>query len=127
MLSGGGAYRAFEIADDSMLPITSGTTIVGRYVDDWATIKDGTPCVVVSKEGIVFKRVYNKLQEHSQLTLHSDNPAFSPYDVKTEDVFEVWEAKSYISNSFPVGGVSLENLASMVLDLTQQVERLKSR
>ncbi len=126
MLPGTGTYRAFEISGDSMLPLTSGTTIVGRYVDDWSALKDGTPCIVVSqKEGIVFKRVYNKLKQSSLFGLHSDNPTYSPYDIKAEDVLEIWEAKSYISSTFPIGGMTLENLASLVLDLTQQVKTMQ--
>ena len=126
MLASTGTYRAFEIAGDSMLPIASGTTIVGRYVDEWNGIKDGTPCIVVSqKEGIVFKRVFNKLKPNHLFALHSDNPTYSPFDIKAEDVLEIWEAKSYISNSFPIGGVSLDQLASMVLDLTQQVKAMQ--
>ena len=126
MLSQTGTYRAFEIAGDSMLPIASGTVIVGRYVEDWATIKDGTPCVVVSsKEGIVFKRLFNKLRSNAMFVLHSDNPHFSPYDIKVDDVLEIWEAKSYISSTFPIAELSLERVASLVLDLQQQVALLK--
>ncbi|SFQ52898.1 LexA family transcriptional regulator [Hymenobacter arizonensis] len=126
MLSQTGTYRAFEIAGDSMLPIASGTVIVGRYVEDWATIKDGTPCVVVSsKEGIVFKRVFNKLRSGAMFVLHSDNPQFSPYDINVDDVVEIWEAKSYISSTFPIAELSLERVASLVLDLQQQVALLK--
>ncbi len=126
MLSATGTYRAFEIAGDSMLPIASGTVIVGRYVEDWASIKDGTPCIVVStRDGIVFKRVYNKLRSGSMFVLHSDNPHFLPYDVQADDVLEIWEAKSYISSTFPIAELSLERVASLVLDLQQQVALLK--
>lgn len=126
MLSQTGTYRAFEIAGDSMLPIASGTVIVGRYVEDWATIKDGTPCIVVSsKDGIVFKRVFNKMRSSAMFVLHSDNPHFSPYDINVDDVLEIWEAKSYISSTFPIAELSLERVASLVLDLQQQVALLK--
>lgn len=126
MLGSGGTYRAFEIAGDSMLPIASGTVIVGRYVDDWLTLKDGTPCIVVSaKEGIVFKRVFNRLKNAATLTLHSDNPVYSPYDIDVEDVVEIWEAKAYISSTFPIADLSLNRLASIVLDLQQQVSTMK--
>ncbi|MBD2722253.1 LexA family transcriptional regulator [Hymenobacter armeniacus] len=126
MLSNTGTYRAFEIAGDSMLPIASGTVIVGRYVEDWSTIKDGTPCIVVSKrEGIVFKRLFNKLRSGAMFVLHSDNPNFSPYDLNVDDVLEIWEAKSYISSTFPIAELSLERVASLVLDLQQQVALLK--
>ncbi|SHJ26547.1 Phage repressor protein C, contains Cro/C1-type HTH and peptisase s24 domains [Hymenobacter daecheongensis DSM 21074] len=126
MLGSGGTYRAFEIAGDSMLPIASGTVIVGRYVDDWLTLKDGTPCIVVSsKEGIVFKRVFNRLKDGATLSLHSDNPVYSPYEINVEDVVEIWEAKSYISSTFPIADLSLSRLASIVLDLQQQVSTMR--
>jgi len=126
MLPGTGSYRAFEIAGDSMLPIASGTVIVGRYADDWANLKDGTLCVVVSKtEGIVFKRLHNRLRAGNHFSLHSDNPTYAPYDVRAEDILEIWEAKSFISNTFPAADLSLERVASLVLDLQQQVAVLK--
>ncbi len=128
MLASTGTYRAFEIAGDSMLPLVSGTTVVGRYVDDWNHLKDGTPCIVVSsKDGIVFKRVFNKLKQSESLSLHSDNPGYQPFDVRADDVLEIWEAKSYISSTFPIGGVTLDHLASMVLDLSQQVKQMQMK
>ncbi|MFD2784344.1 helix-turn-helix domain-containing protein [Hymenobacter rubripertinctus] len=126
MLGSSGTFRAFEIAGDSMLPIASGTVIVGRYVDDWLNLKDGTPCIIVSsKEGIVFKRVFNRLKDNAMLALHSDNPLYSPYQIDVEDVVEIWEAKAYISSTFPIADLSLTRLASIVLDLQQQVSTMK--
>ncbi|WP_066836377.1 helix-turn-helix domain-containing protein [Rufibacter ruber] len=125
MIQGPGTYRAFEIKGDSMLPIPSGTVIVGRYVERWQEIKDGTPCIVVSlQEGIVFKRIYQQ-EKHTALRLHSDNPIYEPYEVKLEDVVELWEAKAYISTSFPMAEISLDKLTSLVLDLQQEVKKLK--
>jgi phage repressor protein C with HTH and peptisase S24 domain len=127
MLGTTGTYHAFEIEGDSMLPIARGTVIVGRYVDDWMSLKDGTPCIVVSsKEGIVCKRVFNRLKETAKLVLHSDNPIYSPYEIPVEEVVELWEAKAYISSTFPIADLSLNRLASIVLDLQQQVSRMKT-
>lgn len=126
MLGNTGTYRAFEISGDSMLPIASGTVIVGRFVEDWNQIKDGTPCIIVSqKEGVVFKRVFNKIQDGAMLRLHSDNPVYSPYEVHIGDVVEIWEAKSYISSTFPIADLSLDKLSSIVLDLQKEVQKLK--
>jgi len=123
---GSGTHRAFEISGDSMLPISSGTVIVGRFIEDWSTIKDGTPCVLVTqKEGIVFKRVYNKLQEEAKLQLHSDNTVYSPYSVEAEDVLEVWEARAFISTQFPNNSMSLDQLASIVMDLKKELQQIK--
>ena len=126
MLGNNGTFRAFEISGDSMLPIASGTVIVGRYIEDWSTIKDGTPSIIVSqKEGVVFKRIYNKIKEASMLRLHSDNPVYTPYELHVEDVLEIWEAKSYISSTFPIADISLDKLSSIVLDLQKEVQKLK--
>ncbi|MCX2739142.1 XRE family transcriptional regulator [Pontibacter anaerobius] len=126
MLGSGGTYRAFEISGDSMLPIASGTVIVGRFIEDWSQLKDGTPCIIVSqKEGVVFKRIFNKIKDASTLRLHSDNPVYSPYEVHVEDVVEIWEAKSYISSTFPIADLSLDKLSSIVLDLQKEVQKLK--
>ncbi|MFC5270312.1 XRE family transcriptional regulator [Adhaeribacter terreus] len=126
MLAGTGTYRAFEIAGDSMLPLVSGTVIVGRFVDDWNYIKDGTPCIIVSqREGVVFKRLYNKVNAGAYMALHSDNPIYPPYEVPVSDILEIWEAKAYISSSFPMADLSLSKLSSIVLDLQHEVLKLK--
>jgi transcriptional regulator with XRE-family HTH domain len=126
MLNTIGTHRAFEIKGDSMLPIASGTVIIGRYIEDWSEIKDGTPCIVVSQnEGVVFKRVYNKIKNFSSLRLHSDNPVFDPYEVPVEEVNEIWEAKAFISSTFPIADFSLSKLTSIVMDLQQEVIKLK--
>ncbi|TXK45811.1 helix-turn-helix domain-containing protein [Pontibacter qinzhouensis] len=126
MLGSNGTFRAFEISGDSMLPIASGTVIVGRFIEDWQAIKDGTPCIIVSeKEGVVFKRIYNKIQNASMLRLHSDNPLYSPYELHVDDILEIWEARSYISSTFPIADLSLDKLSSIVLDLQKEVMKLK--
>ena len=126
MLAGTGTYRAFEISGDSMLPLVSGTVIVGRFAEDWSHIKDGTPCILVSKrEGVVFKRLYNKVHSSALMMLHSDNPVYPPYELLVTDILEIWEAKAYISNSFPMADLSLSKLSSIVLDLQHEVMKLK--
>ncbi|MCB9232836.1 MAG: helix-turn-helix domain-containing protein [Bacteroidia bacterium] len=121
-----GSYRAFEIKGDSMLPLPSGAIIVGEYVENWRNMRDGEACILVTgSDGIVFKRVYNKLSTEGKLTLKSDNPAYPAYDVSVEDVMEVWRARAYISTSFPDPELSLTQLAGIVLDLQQEVIKLK--
>lgn len=121
-----GTYRAFEITGDSMLPLVPGTIIVGEYVENWEVLKDGHCYVLVTAtEGVVYKRVYNKLDEGKVLSLHSDNPAYPAYTVGVGDVVEVWKAKSYISSAFPDPEMSIQKLASIVMDLQKEVIKLK--
>jgi transcriptional regulator with XRE-family HTH domain len=121
-----GTYRAFELSGESMLPLQPGTVVIGEYAEDWPKLRDGILAIVVSRnDGIVFKRIYNRIENEGRLSLHSDNPAYLPYDIPAEDVIEVWKAKAYISLRFPDSEMSLEKLAGIVLDLQKEVIKIK--
>ena len=123
-----GTYRAFEITGDSMLPLTPGSIIIGEYVENWENVKDGLCYIVVSEnEGIVYKRVQNRIEENALLYLHSDNPSYPPYPVKVEEVMEIWRAKAFISMDFPDSEMNLQKLAGIVLDLQKEVIKLKGK
>ncbi len=87
-----GKHRAFRIKGDSMLPIRSGSFIIGRYLEKMQDIKDGRSYIVITRdEGIVYKRVYNQIKKQKRLELQSDNKAFKTYHINIEDVIELWE------------------------------------
>ena len=97
-----GTYRAFEITGDSMLPILPGTIVIGEWVEDFQNLKSGKPYVLVTqREGIVYKRVFNYLQENGKLFLVSDNRQYAPFQIDASEVIEAWGAKAYISVQFP--------------------------
>lgn len=126
----GGTFRAFELSGDSMLPLQSGTIVIGKYVDDWRDIKNGNTYVLLTdKEGIVYKRVFNYVYESQKLFLVSDNRSYAPYEIPIDQVLEVWSAQAFISVSFPDPTtdpqLSLEQLTGMVLELQQEITRLK--
>jgi DNA-binding XRE family transcriptional regulator len=127
-----GTYRAFEISGDSMLPLMPGSIVVGEYVENLKNIKNGkTYILVTEREGIVYKRVFNYLEENGNLFLVSDNRQYAPYQLRGEDVLEVWAAKAYISVQFPDVAenqeVTVDQLASVVLDLQKEILDLKSK
>src|SRR5688572_5606240 len=77
-----GTFRAFELKGDSMLPLFPGTIVVGEYVEDWKSIKSNETYVVISKnDGIVYKRIQNKLKDNQTLILKSDNKTYEPYPI----------------------------------------------
>ncbi len=120
----GGTYRAFEIKGDSMLPLFPGTIIVGEYVDNWKDIKNNDTYLVISKnDGIVYKRIQNKLKENKTLILKSDNKAYEPYSIHVDDILEVWKAKAYISMNFPEPDTdtSIDKLTAMMMDLQTKI------
>ena len=130
-LSRQATYRAFELAGDSMLPLVPGTIVVGAYIDQLKQIKSGQTYVLVTQnEGVVYKRVFNYLADNGKLFLVSDNDHYKPYEVKGEDVLEIWEAKAFISTDFPNPGdkkkpLSLDDLGDMIRDIQVDLKRIR--
>jgi transcriptional regulator with XRE-family HTH domain len=123
-----GTYRAFEIVGDSMLPTPSGSVIVGEKVDDLEEVKSNQTYVVVSRnEGIVYKRVMKNNKSRNKLTLVSDNTAYQPYNVNADDVIEVWKAQMVISKANTQQRWDVNQLASLVSNLQEQVSSLKKK
>ncbi|HVW62445.1 MAG TPA: LexA family transcriptional regulator [Puia sp.] len=123
-----GNYRAFEIVGDSMLPTTSGSVIVGEKVDDLEEVKSNQTYIVVSRnEGIVYKRVLKNNKSRTKLTLISDNTAYQPYNVNTDDVLEVWKAQMIISKANTQQRWDVNQLANLVSNLQDQVSSLKKK
>ncbi len=121
-----GTYRAFELSGESMLPLKPGTIVIGKFVEGWKDIKDGKTYVLVTQsEGVVYKRVTNHIHLDQMITLSSDNPVFEPFKISASEVMEAWRAVAYISTDFPEGDISLQKLANIVMDLQQEVIRLK--
>ena len=134
ILQTNGTYRAFEITGDSMLPMQSGTIVIGKYMEDPSSIRNGKTYILLTRnEGVVYKRVFNYMEENGKLYLVSDNKFYSPYEIEGEEVLELWEATAFISTNLPdpTGSadpeVSFDKLKEIVLDLQQEVIRLKER
>jgi transcriptional regulator with XRE-family HTH domain len=130
-LSKNATYRAFELKGDSMLPLVSGTIVIGAYIDQIQDIKNGkTYVLVTASEGVVYKRVFNYLEENGKLFLSSDNEMYKPYEVAGAEVLEVWEAKAFISTDFPnpkdkSEPLTLEDISRMILELKTEIRGIK--
>jgi transcriptional regulator with XRE-family HTH domain len=123
-----GTYRAFEIVGDSMLPTPSGSVIVGEKIEDLEEVKSNQTYIVVSRnEGIVYKRVMKNNKSRTKLTLVSDNTAYQPYNVNADDVIEVWKAQMVISKANTQQRWDVNQLASLVSNLQEQVSSLKKK
>lgn len=123
-----GRYRAFEIAGDSMLPVTSGSVIVGHKVTEWNDIRHNQTYVVVSRqEGVVYKRVLKNNRNKNKITLVSDNPQYESYSVLLEEVMEMWQADAVINKLDPHQRLNVNHLAEMVSQLQEQVSVLKKK
>lgn len=119
-------YRSFPIKGDSMPPVDEGSYVVAEYIQNWSSIRNGTACIVVTKEdGIVFKVVNNCVQTLQSFELCSTNPMYAPYFVHMNDILEVWKFVNYISPTLPNMRVDDYQLAQSIQELQREVNELK--
>ncbi|MEM6299098.1 MAG: LexA family transcriptional regulator [Bacteroidota bacterium] len=120
-------YRAFEISGDSMLPIPSGSIVIGEYTEDWATVREGGTCVVVSRnDGVVLKNVHNRIEKRGTLLLKSSNIHYTPYEIPVDEVQEVWRFVAYISREIPDSQTSVDDLRVAFEQLREEVQEIKT-
>jgi transcriptional regulator with XRE-family HTH domain len=120
-------YRSFPIHGDSMPPVSQGSYVVAEFIQNWETVKDGKPYIVVTKEdGIVFKILYNHLSEKNAFQLCSTNPMYAPYHVHVNDIVEIWKFVNYISPDLPEVEIPQNTVAKSLKDLQKEVYELKN-
>ena len=115
--------RLFQISGDSMLPMTPGSYVITTYIEDWYNIKDGHCYIVVTRQdGIVYKRLWNQL-DRDQILLKSDNPLYKSYEMRPQDIAEIWKAEGYISFDLPEYNHTgkLNELKNMMHKLQQEL------
>ena len=119
-------YRSFPIVGDSMPPVEEGSFVIGEYLQNWASLRSGTPCIVVTKEdGIVFKIVNNYLDKNQSFELCSTNPVYKPYMVHVNEIVELWKFVNYISPSLPEMRIDDSKLTQSIQDLQREIIELK--
>ncbi|MFL0085255.1 S24 family peptidase [Tenacibaculum maritimum] len=100
-----GTFRCFEVQGNSMVrTFFDGDLVFGKYVENLGYIKDGRIYIIVSKnDGIVLKRVINRIEERGKLILKSDNKDgnYPTYTINIEEVMEVWYVTMFASKQMP--------------------------
>ncbi|WP_299678400.1 LexA family transcriptional regulator [uncultured Tenacibaculum sp.] len=100
-----GSFRCFEVQGNSMVrTFFDGDLVFGQYVEDLQDIKDGRVYIIVSKnDGIVLKRVINRISERGKLILKSDNKTgnYPTYTINADEIMEVWYVTMYASKQMP--------------------------
>ena len=120
-----GTHRAFEIKGDSMLPLTTGSIVIGKYLEDLSYVRDGKTYILLTKEdGIVYKRV--QTQENS-LELISDNKEYDPYIISNYDILEIWEAIAFFSIDFPNPNNEYSSIKNHINNLYANLDDLKKK
>jgi hypothetical protein len=74
----------------------------------------------------VYKRIQKNTRTKASLTLVSDNPQYPPYTVNTDDIAEIWSAQMVLSRPQEKPVWDVNQLASVVNTLQQQVQNMQT-
>ena len=127
-----GSYRLFEIEGESMIPtVYPREIVICEYVESIESVENGTLCVVITKEGIVAKRVYFYESDKNLLILKSDNSRFKTYSMERDMILELWKIKSKITSVFIESGLidakRMEKLENDLEMLKKEVKKLSDK
>jgi len=124
-----GKHRAFPIKGDSMLPIKSGSLIIAKYLEEISYLNSGSTYIVLTyNDGLVYKRVYDKIEEHQCLLMVSDNKKYDPYYVPVEEILELWEFTCHINLSeYDENEINTDSVARMLTDIGVQLESIRKK
>ena len=97
-----GSYRSFDVAGDSMDPtLKAKDKVICQFVEpsQWLTgIRDHHVYVVVTRSGLMVKRLINHLQKHRHFELRSDNSFYAPVRMNVGEVKEIWMVTATLSD-----------------------------
>ncbi|MGV1019333.1 LexA family transcriptional regulator [Empedobacter falsenii] len=129
-----GTFRMFQLGGNSMYPtLHNNSYVVGEWVEDWLKdIKDNRIYVVVAEtdteEGVLIKRVLNRLKKYGNLHLKPDNRREYPtITLYPEQVKEVWEVKLYLGWELPDPATIYDRMNDLEADIFELREQLKRK
>jgi transcriptional regulator with XRE-family HTH domain/signal peptidase I len=98
-----GTFRMFEVKGASMHPtLNEGDICICKWVESLDSIRNDRIHVVVCHDGIVVKRVLNRVQTDNKLILKSDNikdkHEYPNMIIEPSEVLELWYVVAYISH-----------------------------
>jgi len=112
-----GTYISIQVVGDSMHPtIYHNDWLVAQFLDDYEQIREGYVHVVVTPDGVVAKRLLNRIDRRGKVVLMSDNETYPTYEEPIENVLQIWRVEAKLSF----------NLRNESADLRRDVNSLKA-
>lgn len=124
-----GTYRMFQVSGYSMYPtLQNNSYVVGEFVENWEYMTDNRVYVVVTAtEGIIVKRVVNRLKQYDSLYCKSDNRDYPHISVNVQDIKEVWECKMHLSFEFLDPVTNYQKIADLEMEMLKIREEMATQ
>ena len=120
-----GTFRMFDVSGPSMAPtVGDNDKVIGRFVESIDQITDDRVYIVVTKDGIVLKRVLNRVSQRGKIVLKSDTIAhrseYKTYEIPPDDILEIWYAYIKISADFSAPMEIYQRVNDLESDMIEQ-------
>lgn len=125
-----GSYRAFEVQGHSMDPTLKHQEIViGQWVETLDNIREDRVHIIVTKnEGIVIKRILNRVKKYGYLVAKSDavdnRKDFPHLNIYPEDIIEIWYAVFHGGSDFKGPAEIYKRQNNLEADVSELMRRL---
>lgn len=122
----GATYRSFEVEGVSMYPtLKPQDYVVAEWIPKLEDIRENRVHVIVTNDGILVKRVVNRIKERGKLYLKSDTLKDRPYyptiELDPQEIREIW----YVKMKFSADLSAPDDLYSRMNDLEIIVNDIK--
>lgn len=93
-----GEYVLLQVSGDSMQPtIYNGDWLYCKRLYEAGDIKDGYIHVIITDDGVIAKRVLNRIDKRQALAVQSDNEQYQTYNLPIEQVRQIWKVEFKMS------------------------------
>jgi hypothetical protein len=125
-------YRMFEVQGVSMAPVlTDKDKVIGQWVPNIGEIRENRVHIVVLKEGVMIKRVLNRVAERGKVYLKSDTLTHrADYPIKEIDaseIFEIWYVRMKVSGDLSEPAEIYNRVADLEISLHNINKVLKAQ
>ncbi len=127
MLPGGRDYAGFTVIENSMEPTLSiKSMLIAELVapEDYRRIQTGHVYVVITGQGVIIRRITNRLKERGTLQAFADNSDYGPVDISAAEISSVWKARALFSFGF---SGERHQLYQLYQDLEERIRSLENR
>jgi phage repressor protein C with HTH and peptisase S24 domain len=127
-----GTYRTFEVDGDSMFPtLENKEAVIGKWLESVDYIIEDYVHIIISKsQGVLIKRVLNRIKEYGYLVLKSDavdkRNEYPNLEVYPDDILEIWLPVMHLNKKFKHPTDMYKRINNLEADLTEVMRLLKS-
>ncbi len=129
-----GTHRMFQVDGNSMRQLGGGglhdgDIVIAQYVENIFELRDNRVYVIVSTEGLIIKRIINRLTSPDKvLVCNSDNKSgeYPPIILHPNELLEAWELKAFISKQLGFSTDLYDTINDMQVKLALMDDKIKS-